>query len=382
MPTLTPLLTDTSDANPDGDGATTAQDVVLSSSNLATISLIQVTVLPPATTSPQAVLPKLPYHRQLNVLYLIPLFVALGVVLGAITAVILLKWRKNRRRLRRTSTLLPGPPYVPPDNDVEERLLVHGYPSMEQVSLFAAATPSKFTIHGSRYIPKRTLAWQPLDAIRPPYSQPTYTQSIIPSDDGERFTVIAEEDLFLVTSPMVMQQSRRPTNDASLTSTRIPPSRPDPASRGDSTHLKAQRANLPKSFRRSMFDILKLKRTYHPVPGARKEYTVLTPDDDRADKIPTNPMRRVGGPRTTLAGENGPRNAHRSLDGGSYMSDMEDALGLLGSQDEKHDLADVTLILPKQTLRLKEGTFSSPSQGDNMRKPRKRGPVNNYAPGG
>jgi len=367
-PILTPLVTDASDANP--DVATTAQDVVLSS-NLPTVSLIQVTALPPATTSPQAALPKLPYHTQLNVLYLIPLFVALGVALGAITAVILLKWRENRRRLHRTSTLLPGPPYVPPDNDVEERLLVHGYPSMEQVSLFAAATPSKFTIHGSRYIPKRTLAWQSLDATQPPYSQPTYTQSIIPSDDGERFTVITEEDPFLVTSPMVMQPSLGPSNDTSLASIRISPLQPDPTSGDDSTRPKAQHTNLPKSFRRSMFDILKLKGTYRQIPGVRKEYTVLTPDDGRADKIPMNPTRRVGSLKTTLAGENRSRSARRSLDGGSYMSDMEDALGLLSLQDENHDLSDVTVVLPKQTLRLKEGTLSSPSQGDKMRKPRK-----------
>ena len=365
-PTSTPLLTDTSDA--DTDGATTVQDVVLSS-DLPTVSLIQVTALPPATTSPQAVLPKLPYHRQLNVLYLVPLFVALGVVLGAITAVILLKWRENRRRLLRTSTLLPGPPYVPPANDIEERLLVHGYPSMEQVSLFAA-TPSKFTVHGSRYIPKRTLAWQTLEATQPPYSQPTYTQTIVPSSDGERFTVVTEEDPFLMTSPMIMRQSPKPSDDASLPNIRISPSLPDPTS-GDSGHLKAQHTNLPKPFRRSMFDILKLKGRYLPVPGARKAYGVVTLDDEPADKTPANPVRRVSSLKTTLAGERRSRSARRSLDGGSYISDTEDALGLLGSQDEKYDLADAPANLPMQTLRLKEGTLPPPTRGEKTKKPRK-----------
>jgi hypothetical protein len=366
-PTSTPLPTDTSDA--DTDGATTPQDVL--SSDPPTVSLIQVTALPPATTSPQAVLPKLPYHRQLNVLYLIPLFVALGVVLGAITAVILLKWRENRRRLLPTSTLLPGPPYVPPENDVEERLLVHGYPSMEQVSLFAAATPSKFTIHGSRYIPKRTFAWQTLDATQPPYSQPTYTQTIIPSSDGERFTVVTEEDPFLATSPMVVRQSPKPSDDASLPNIRISPPFSAPTSKDNSGHLKAQYTNVPKPFRRSMFDILKLKGPSLPVPSARKTYTVLRPDDEPADKTPTNPMRRVSSLKTTLAHERRSRSARRSLDGGSYISDTEDALGLLGSQDEKHDLADAPVNLPKQTLRLKDGTLSPPTRSEKMKKPRK-----------
>ena len=234
---------------------------------------------------------------------------------------------------------------------------------MEQVSLFAAATPSEFTIHGSRCIPKRTLARQTRDATQPPYSQPTYMQAIIPSSDGERFTVVTEEDPFLATPPMVMQQSPKPSNDASLSS--ISPSLTDLTS-GDTQHT-----NLSKPFRRGMFGILKLKGPYLPVPNARKAYTVLMPDDEPASKTPTNPVRRVSSLKTTLAGKRRSRSARRSLDDGSYISDTKDALGLLGSQDEKHDLADSPVGLPKQTLRLKEGMLSSFTRGETMKKPRK-----------
>ncbi|KAG6369571.1 hypothetical protein JVT61DRAFT_14229 [Boletus reticuloceps] len=355
-PTSAPLLTGTSDA--DSDEVASFQNVALST-NPATASLIQVTALPPAKTLSQAVLPKLPYHRQLNVLYLIPLFIALGVVLGAITAAIFLKWRENRWRLLRTSTLLPGPPYAPPENDVEGRLLVHGYPSMEQVSLFAAATPSKFTIHGSRYVPKRTFAWQTLDATQPPYSRSTYTQTIIPSSDGERFTVVTEEDPFLSTSPMVMRRSPKSQNDVSPLQTRVSPSLPDPTPGDDPDRPEAEHTGLPKPFRRSMFDILKLKGPYRSVP-TRQQYSVLTPDEDPADKTPDNQVRRVVSFKTTVAGERRSRSSRRSLDGDFHVGDMEDALGLLGSA-----------VLPKQTLRLKEGTLSSPTQGEKMEKSRK-----------
>lgn len=370
-PTLTALPTAASDTNL--DVGTTAQEVMMSS-DIPTTSLIQITALPPATTSPQAVLPKLPYHRQVNILFLIPLFIALGVVLGAITAVISLKWRKNQRRSLRTPTLLPGPPYVPPENDVENRLLVHGHPSMEQVSLFAASTPSKFTVHGSRYIPKRILAWQTLDTTRPPYSQPTYTQTIIPSSDGERFTVVTQEDPFLVPSPsnpMAMRESPITSNDVSLPTIRILPSLPEPISGDESNHHQAQDTNLRKPFRRSMFDILKLKSPYRPIPSLHNGYTVLVPDDESADKASTSRVRRVSSLKEcSLAGGSRFRSARRSLDGGFYVGETKDALGLLGFQDDKQDLVDDTVVLPKSSLRLQDGMSSSPTQGKNMRKPR------------
>lgn len=361
-PTLTPTLTDTSST--DTNGATGIQDAVLST-DLPLASLIQISALPPATTSPQAVLPKRPYHRQLNVLYLVPLFIALGVALGAITAVILLKWRDNRRRLLRTSTLLPGPPYVPPENDVEDRLLVHGYPSMEQVSLFAAATPSKFTVHGSRYIPKRTFAWQ----AQPPLAQPTHTQTIIPSSDGEKFTVVTEEDPFLV--PMVAGRSPQSSTDASLPQIRVSPSVPDPTPGDKSSHLTAENANSPKLFRRSMFDILRLN-AYRPAPSAHKEYSVLVPEEEPVHKT-MNGVRRVSSLKTTVAGEHRARSARRSLDGGVSSSGTEDALGLLGSQGEKKN---APVVLSKQALRL-----DSPTQSEKTKTPRKVTPFASQSKG-
>lgn len=360
-PTSTALLT-ASNINVDSDEATSAQDAILPS-DISTASLIQITALPPATTSLQAVVPKLPYHRQVNILYLVPLFIALGVVLGAITAAILLKWR---RRLLRTSTLLPGPPYVPPENDVEDRLLVHGYPSMEQVSLLAASTPSKFTVHGSRYIPKR-FAWQTLDTTQPPGSQSAYTQTIIPLNDGERFTVVTEDPFFAPSDPTVIRQSPIPSNAVALPAIRILPSLPESISGDNSSHHQAQDTNLPKPFRRSMFDILKLKGPYRPTPNARKEYTVSALDDESTEKTFANQVRRASSSKkTSLVNDTGLHGMHHSLDG-----EIKDALGLLGFRENKQGLVADSMVLQCQNARREDDIPSSPSQDKQSNNPRK-----------
>ncbi|KAH0838888.1 hypothetical protein J3R83DRAFT_7315 [Lanmaoa asiatica] len=268
-PTVSPSLTTTSDADP--DATVSAQDVVLSS-DIPTTSLIQITALPPATTSPQAILPKLPYHRQLNILYLVPLFVALGVVLGAITS-------RNLVQMANKSTS-----FAPYFNS-------------------------------------------------PAWSSPTYTQTIIPSNDGERFRVVTQEDPFLATPQIAMRQSPRSSNDICLPKIRISPSLPDPSSGDNSAPIR-------------------------PAPSARKEYTVLIPDDEPANRVGSLETTKM----TALGGESRSRSIRRSLGGGSYIDDTVNALGLLGSQDDNQDLVDAPVVLPKQALRLKEGALSSPTR--------------------
>ncbi|KAG9307947.1 hypothetical protein JVU11DRAFT_12822 [Chiua virens] len=339
------LSRDPSDINSDG---ATAQDVV-SSSDVSTVPLVQITALPPATTSSQAIVPKLPYRHEVNILYLVPLFVAAGVALGSITAVILLKLRKTRRRSLRTSTLLSGPPYIPPENDVEDHLLVHGLPSMESVSLFAAGTPSKITVHGSRYVPKRMLGWQPRSVTQPPHSQPTYTQTIIPSSDGEKFTVITQEDPFVAASPVIRDSSL--PKDNSPPKIHIAPSLPEPTFGDNSKVSRSQDTGLPKPFRRSMFDIMKLKGPHRPVSSVRNEYAILTP---------------VVGPVDSRS-----HKTRHSQDDGLYSSNTEDALDLFGFQGRPQNDPRPS---PKQAPLLEQGTLTSPTQDRNTRQSRKVAP--------
>lgn len=336
-PTLTALLTATSDTNPDVD---TSAETSSSPSSVPTAFVIRITASPPAATSNQAVLPKLPYHREINILYLVPLFIALGVMLGIITAVILLKWR---RRLLHTP-LLPGPPYVPPENDVEDRLPVHGHPSMEQVSLLAVGTPSKYTVHGSRYTPKQIPAWKALDTT---HSRSTYIHTIIPSSDGERFTVLTQEDPFHVPpSVTAMQQSPSPSNDVSTI--RIIPSLPNHVSGNNATHRQVQDTSLPKPFRRSMFDILKLKDLSHTIPPLRKAYTVIGSDDEPAGKASASRVQRVTSLKVVLpAGGSRFRNTRRSLDG----------------HDPKQGSMDGPAVYPQQSQHVDDGISSSLAEG-------------------
>ena len=227
---------------------------------------------------------------------------------------------------------------------------------MEQVSLFAASTPSKFTVHGARYIPKRTYAWQTLDPTRPPHPQPT----IIPSSDGERFTVLTEEDPFFTASPAAIGPSPKSSKDVLLPQIRVSSSQLGPTPEENADH-NVEHAELPKPFRRSMFDILKLKGPYRLVPNVRKEYTDLTPEEEPAEKTSTDGVRRVSSLKTTVAGERRPGSARLSL---VTDVDTNDTEGLLSWQSEKQDLANAS----QQALRLKKSTVSS--QSEKMKKPR------------
>ncbi|KAF8426838.1 hypothetical protein L210DRAFT_3185440 [Boletus edulis BED1] len=201
----------------------------------------------------------------------------------------------------------------------------HGYPSMEQVSLFAAAT----------YLNK-TFVWRTLDATQPPYPRSTYTQTIIPSSDGERFTVVTEEDPFLSTPPMVMGRFTGSQNEVPPLQACVSPSPREPTPADDSDRHEAQYTGLPKPFRRSMFDILKLKGPYRSVPT--RQYSILTLDEDPADNAPDDQVRRVVSLKTTVAGEHRVRSFRRSLDGDFRVGNMDNAPGLLDPA-----------VLPKQT---------------------------------
>ncbi|KIJ62405.1 hypothetical protein HYDPIDRAFT_30376 [Hydnomerulius pinastri MD-312] len=253
-------------------------------------SVIQITALPPATTLPPQVSAKLPYHHQLNVIYLVPLFAVLGLILGILAATTWLKRRENQRGMRRSSTFEPGPPYVPAENDTEEdNLHVHETQSMEQVSLFAAGTPSKVTIHGARYTSKRSLLWPSLGRAQQPLShQSGYAQTIIPSLDGERFTVV-QEDPFIATP----KPSARSTSKVSLPRITVSPSLSLLSSEDQHDQHSQSGGDIQRPIRRSMFDRLKFGNPHRSASSERGGYVAVDIVHDPSDTTPTNNIRRA-----------------------------------------------------------------------------------------
>ncbi|KAG2144370.1 uncharacterized protein EDB93DRAFT_536596 [Suillus bovinus] len=152
-------------------------DVVASAStaanaNIATV--ISITALPPLDTTLPHNVTKVSYHQHLDVIFLAPLFAVLGILLGV--GAMSLWWRL--RRLgdagsgvcglggRNTGggsriSLEPGPAYAPaPADEGDGGIDFAEGPgpystrngSTEEVALFAAGTPSKTTVHGTRYL--------------------------------------------------------------------------------------------------------------------------------------------------------------------------------------------------------------------------------------
>lgn len=142
------------------------------SANTATI--ISITALPPLNTTLPHDVTKISYHQHLNVIFLAPLFAVLGILLGVGAVSLWWKFRQlgdagsgvcglggrttgNGSRI----SLEPGPAYAPAppdegDGGVDDVERSGPYStrnrSMEEVTLFAAGTPSKTTVHGTRYL--------------------------------------------------------------------------------------------------------------------------------------------------------------------------------------------------------------------------------------
>ncbi|KAG0696625.1 hypothetical protein DFH29DRAFT_193747 [Suillus ampliporus] len=155
------------------DSPTAVLDPASTNASANTATIISISALPPLTTTLPHALTKLPYHHRFNVIFLAPLFAVLGIILGVGAASLWWKLRplgdtgsgvcglggRGNGRGSRIS-LQPGPAYVPApnegdggDDDVEGTVSYSDRNrSMEEITLFAAGTPSKTTVHGTRYL--------------------------------------------------------------------------------------------------------------------------------------------------------------------------------------------------------------------------------------
>lgn len=156
------------------DNPTSAVALASTEASANTATIISITALPPLNTTLPHDVTKISYHQHLDVIFLAPLFAVLGILLGVGAAILWWKFRQigdagsgvcglGGRKTGSGSRihLEPGPAYTPaPPDEVDGGVydVEHHGPystrnrSMEEVTLFAAGTPSKTTLHGTRYL--------------------------------------------------------------------------------------------------------------------------------------------------------------------------------------------------------------------------------------
>jgi len=141
----------TTDASSLPDSSTPTMTISATSSPSSSISTtITSTPSSSTTTSPSpAVLLQAKSHKPFKLIYLVPLFAVLGVVLGSFTVWFLYGCLSTRRGPRpRANSLEPGPPYMPTNTEINR-----GCRDMmrEVTPLDYGGSPSKYSLHGSSY---------------------------------------------------------------------------------------------------------------------------------------------------------------------------------------------------------------------------------------
>jgi hypothetical protein len=181
-----------------------------SSSPAPSSTVISVTATPPATSLPSRPEVNATAHSRFNPLYLIPVFVAVGLLLGALSG--LLGYRWYLRRLARKGgdsgrrwkgSFISGPPYVP------MRDLSHNAGGTEESSSNPVGSPSKYTRHGARYA---TRAW--LSSVTGTGSRRASTRSTVPPPSEDTIGAAASSHSRPTTTSRSLARSRGSTISA------------------------------------------------------------------------------------------------------------------------------------------------------------------------
>ncbi|KAH8985364.1 hypothetical protein EDB92DRAFT_1818669 [Lactarius akahatsu] len=119
--------------------------------NTPQATIISISALPPTNTLPSNPRVQAATGSHFNILYLVPVFVAVGLALGALCGLLGYRWYSRRRarkggpsngirtRGREGSSFVPGPPYIPMLDDTEDA----------RTALPTTTSPSKYTRHGA-----------------------------------------------------------------------------------------------------------------------------------------------------------------------------------------------------------------------------------------
>ena len=114
------------------------------------VTVVPVPVPPPTTSQPSRPNVHATAHSSFNPLYLIPVFIAVGLVIGALSGFLSYRWYMRRQARKGggssgswKATLISGPPYVPM-NDTS-----HDAGGIQEAPLTPVGSPSKYTRHGA-----------------------------------------------------------------------------------------------------------------------------------------------------------------------------------------------------------------------------------------
>jgi hypothetical protein len=213
---------------------TTTSSVVVTpspdSSTALSVTATSITALPPATSLPSRPNVHAAGHSNFNPLYLVPVFIIVGLLVGSLSGLLGYRWYLRRHvymggRSNGSSkaTLVPGPPYVP----MVDTSRSGG--EMQEASLNAVVSPSKYTRHGA---PGAKKPW--LTAITGASSRRSSTRSAVPSSGKTTVSATAAS-----------HPSASPTHARSRGSATSPdPLSDDEISRHDSTHHVSIRRNI------------------------------------------------------------------------------------------------------------------------------------------
>ncbi|THH12046.1 hypothetical protein EW146_g7834 [Bondarzewia mesenterica] len=108
-------------------------------------SLTRITSLPPAAS-----IPKLRETQPFNFLYLLPVFIVGGLLLGAACGFVSFKLCRRRQRAR-DGSLEYGHPYISPACNTLNNTEEEEEEPLQEVALHAVGSPSKYTRHGTVY---------------------------------------------------------------------------------------------------------------------------------------------------------------------------------------------------------------------------------------
>ncbi|KAI0050077.1 hypothetical protein FA95DRAFT_682701 [Auriscalpium vulgare] len=123
-----------------------------SSSPSSSASVITISALPPSSsTDPPNGLRNNASAHPFNLLYLLPVFIVVGLALGALLSVLAFRWNTRRRARRvREPSFQFGPRYLPAANSFNGSPRAPPATDMQEVDLGDVGSPSKYTRHGSR----------------------------------------------------------------------------------------------------------------------------------------------------------------------------------------------------------------------------------------
>lgn len=120
------------------------------SSSTSGVTMTTTATSPPVTSFPSRPEVNATTHSSFNPAYLIPVFVVVGLVLGALSGLLGYRWYLHRLARKGSdgggnwkATLIPGPPYIPMHD------ISHSAEGMEEASLNVIGSPSKHTRHGA-----------------------------------------------------------------------------------------------------------------------------------------------------------------------------------------------------------------------------------------